>query len=71
MADGVQVAEITGRDRRWRAVLWPVAGHRPRLHRDRPKVTGRLAGDVKAALRARLETDGPWWADETEASRAA
>lgn len=67
-ADGVQVGEIIGRGRRRTAVLWPSAGRRPRLRRDRRAVSGQRLGEVKAALRIQLETGGPWWTDAGEAA---
>jgi hypothetical protein len=44
---------------RWRAYMFPVAGrHRPEGCEE---VTGRTLGELRKALRERVELKGAWW----------
>jgi hypothetical protein len=51
-----------GYARRWRAYLFPSAQDR-RMPRPQEceEVTGRTLGELRRALRERVERDGPWW----------
>ena len=69
MAGGRQVGKIVEGFAAWEAYLWCEPGPRFTGYADVPVVRERL-GDLREALRERVECKGPWWS-ETAATREA
>lgn len=64
MVDGRQVGHVLGEFYGWRAYLWRVPDvWPPPADAEQVYRRGRLA-DLRAQLRERLETEGPWWTEE-------